>query len=303
MDAGGPSPSPSAGGVRRRARAISLRAGADLDGFRAAAAPARAGASRPERVVWSIGEAPGLFGRPPEADADAPPVGPAARGGRADRAAWCCHRDPERYALLYALIWRVLHGERQLLEVASDPLVHRLERMAQGDRAATCTRCTPSCASAGSRATSRERFVAWFEPDHHILEATAPFFVDRFRALRLDDPDAGRLRCTGTATTLDLRPAGRREDAPAQRRLRGRLARLLREHLQSGAHQPQRDAGGDAEEVLAQHARDRRDPGPRPAGRGPHRADDREGAAMPVKRDPARAVAAMADQDPDRWRR
>ena len=36
-----------------------------------------------------------------------------------------CHSDPERYALLYRLVWRVLNGERDLLEVASDPLVHR----------------------------------------------------------------------------------------------------------------------------------------------------------------------------------
>ena len=29
-----------------------------------------------------------------------------------------CHRDPERYALLYRLVWRILHGERALLDVA-----------------------------------------------------------------------------------------------------------------------------------------------------------------------------------------
>jgi Domain of unknown function (DUF4130 len=44
------------------------------------------------------------------------------------------HRDPERYALLYALIWRVLRGERGLPEVASDPLVHRLNRMRRAVR-------------------------------------------------------------------------------------------------------------------------------------------------------------------------
>ena len=27
-----------------------------------------------------------------------------------------CHRDPERYALLYELIWRLAHGERDLLQ-------------------------------------------------------------------------------------------------------------------------------------------------------------------------------------------
>lgn len=29
-----------------------------------------------------------------------------------------------------------------------------------------------------------ETFVAWFEPDHHIVEATAPFFMRRFANMR-----------------------------------------------------------------------------------------------------------------------
>ena len=36
------------------------------------------------------------------------------------------HRDPQRYSFCYALIWRIQQGERALLDVASDPLVHRL---------------------------------------------------------------------------------------------------------------------------------------------------------------------------------
>ena len=29
-----------------------------------------------------------------------------------------------------------------------------------------------------------ERFVAWFEPEHHIVELAAPFFVRRFTDMR-----------------------------------------------------------------------------------------------------------------------
>ena len=39
------------------------------------------------------------------------------------------HRNPEKYALLFAFIWRIHQGERHLVDVAGDPLVHRLERM------------------------------------------------------------------------------------------------------------------------------------------------------------------------------
>ena len=45
-----------------------------------------------------------------------------------------CHRDPERFALLYELLWRITHGERELLSIASDPLVHRLQRMEKSVR-------------------------------------------------------------------------------------------------------------------------------------------------------------------------
>ena len=60
-----------------------------------------------------------------------------------------------------------------------------------------------------------ERFVAWFEPDHFILEAAAPFFVERFRSLRWSI-----LTPVGSAhwsrEELTFGPPGRREDARRQ---------------------------------------------------------------------------------------
>ena len=51
--------------------------------------------------------------------------------------------------------------------------------------AATSTRCAPSSASArSSKTTARPRFVAWFEPEHHIVRANAGFFVRRFASMR-----------------------------------------------------------------------------------------------------------------------
>src|SRR5687767_11050796 len=40
-----------------------------------------------------------------------------------------CHRDPERWALLYTALWRITHGEPHLLEIAVDPLTRRLQEM------------------------------------------------------------------------------------------------------------------------------------------------------------------------------
>ncbi|WP_373319831.1 TIGR03915 family putative DNA repair protein, partial [Methylobacterium adhaesivum] len=157
-----------------------LSPGADAAGFRDAVRRLAAAAVPPERVIWSVGEAPGLFGTP-EAVTDAPALAlPRGVGDLVTKVV--PHRDPERYALLYTLVWRVLHGERRLLEVSSDPLVHRLERMAKAI-ARDLHKMHAFLRFRRVEGEGPERFVAWFEPDHHILAAAAPFFVGRFRSL------------------------------------------------------------------------------------------------------------------------
>src|SRR5690606_20574433 len=39
------------------------------------------------------------------------------------------HRSPERFHLLYSALWRILHGDRHLLEKLTDPVVHPLFAM------------------------------------------------------------------------------------------------------------------------------------------------------------------------------
>ncbi len=187
------------------------------------------------------------------------------------------HRDPERYALLYDLIWRILHGERRLLEVSSDPLVHRLERMRKAI-ARDLHKMHAFLRFRRVEGEGPERFVAWFEPDHHILAAAAPFFVGRFRSLTWSilTPE-GSAHWDGA--TLAFGPAGRREDAPAGDGFEVGWRDYYESTFQPRPHQPRRHAGGDAEEILAQPARDRRDSGPRPAGGFAHRRHDREEAA------------------------
>ena len=108
-----------------------------------------------------------------------------------------------------------------------------------------------------------ERFVAWFEPDHFILEATAGFFVERFRALALVDPHPDRRDPLGPQGP-PLRTARPSRGRAHLRSLRGRLAGLLREHLQPGAAKPRRHPRPHGEEVLEEPARDCRHPGAGP---------------------------------------
>jgi DNA polymerase len=125
-----------------------------------------------------------------------------------------CHRDPERFALLYELLWRVTHGERELLKIAADPLVHRLERM----RKAIGREVHKMHAFVRFRQVDTEEgepYVAWFEPEHYILDRAAPFFVDRFNAMRWSIlTPLGSRHWDGQELTSG--PAVRREDAPAE---------------------------------------------------------------------------------------
>jgi probable DNA metabolism protein len=94
-----------------------------------------------------------------------------------------CHADPERWGLLYRLLWRQTHGEPRLMEVASDPDVHRLLRMEKAVR----REVHKMHAFVRFRTVEHEggaHYVAWFEPEHHVVERGAPFFAERFASMR-----------------------------------------------------------------------------------------------------------------------
>ncbi len=110
---------------------VALQPGADLEGFRLALRRLAAAEVRPDEIAWVSDAQDQLLGEALP-DAAAPLAMPAVVGEMIGDIV--CHRDPERYALLYQLVWRVRHGERRLLEAAHDPLVHRLDAHAQIDR-------------------------------------------------------------------------------------------------------------------------------------------------------------------------
>ena len=96
------------------------------------------------------------------------------------------HSDERRWGLLYRVLWRLTHGgERQLLAVATDPDV----RVMQTWRKAVSRDIHKMHAFvrfrlvAKDEMTGRERFVAWFEPEHRIVRLVAPFFEARFAGM------------------------------------------------------------------------------------------------------------------------
>ena len=161
---------------------VHLASPVDFAGWRRAARSLALARTPPEKVVWTVqGEDEELF-------AGAPPV-------YADIGAFCvsrrflqlaetsiCHKDPERFSLLYSLLLGTLE-ERRLLDVVIDPLVARVGQMAKGIR----RDIHKMHAFVRFRAVATdegEHFIAGFEPEHHIVEAAAPFFQRRFASMR-----------------------------------------------------------------------------------------------------------------------
>lgn len=190
--------------------------------FAAWRAAARAALSRsipPDRLDWLQGAERSLLDAPPllsadaavQSDAEAPLSVPRAF---VELAATClCHRDPQRMSLLYRMLWRISAGERALVSNPTDADVLRATAMAQAVRrdshkmkAFVRFREVPGEADA---------FIAWFEPEHFIVDRVAPFFARRFVAMRWAILTPSRsVRWDGHA--LSFGPGGRREEAPGE---------------------------------------------------------------------------------------
>jgi uracil-DNA glycosylase len=124
-----------------------------------------------------------------------------------------CHRSSERFGLLYRLLWRIAHGERALLEICTDPDVCRAVRMAQSVRRDQ-HKMRAFVRFRHVAGVRPEQFVAWFEPEHHVVEAVAPFFRARFAGMRWSILTPERsVHWDGAA--LSFAAGARRQSAPA----------------------------------------------------------------------------------------
>jgi probable DNA metabolism protein len=88
------------------------------------------------------------------------------------------HRNTDRWALLYRILWRLTHDEPDLLQISIDPdiqLFDSYERLVRRD-------LHKMKAFVRFREVSGH-FIAWHEPDHLIVKLAAPFFQGRFPAM------------------------------------------------------------------------------------------------------------------------
>ena len=167
-------------------RVVTLAAEDDFDGWREAARGAAMAGEPADRIVWQVGGEIGdllALGA-----ASAAPAGAAAPAFAVPRPfvdlarTAILHRSRERFGLLYALLER-LRTMPGLIHDHADPGVRRLEAMAKEVRRDIHKmRAFLRFRETGEGEASR--FVAWFEPEHHIVRANAAFFVNRFASMR-----------------------------------------------------------------------------------------------------------------------
>jgi len=125
-----------------------------------------------------------------------------------------CHADPERFALLYRLLWR-LQRNGDLLELRSDSDVGKLDRRVSAVRRdahkmTAFVRFREIADGAGAA-----RFLSWFEPEHYTLERTAPFFARRFAGMHWGIITPYRSAFWDGAA-LSFGPGGEKADVPAE---------------------------------------------------------------------------------------
>ncbi len=192
-------------------RVVALSSQDDFDGWRDAARSLAAARVDPSEVVWQVGYQPAdLFGDEAVLPAAAPDLRVSRRFVSLAREA-ILHSDPERFALLYTLLTRVI-ARPGSIEDKADPLLRRLDDMAKSVRR-DIHKMRAFLRFREVADDTGPRFIAWFEPDHHIVRANARFFVDRFHTMRWSilTPDVS-LHWDGK--TLSEGPGASKADAP-----------------------------------------------------------------------------------------
>ena len=139
----------------------------------------------PEEVAWQQPrDTASLPFAPPERSPDLRPTHIPRELARLLEAC-ACHRDRQRWAVMYRVLWRVVRGgERRLLDDPADGDMVWLRLMAKAverevHKMHAFVRFRETRAGDGT-----PLYVAWFEPEHDILRRAAPFFRDRFAAMR-----------------------------------------------------------------------------------------------------------------------
>ncbi|UAB77038.1 UdgX family uracil-DNA binding protein [Erythrobacter sp. SCSIO 43205] len=122
------------------------------------------------------------------------------------------HSDPERFSLLYRVLWR-LQSQPGMMQDSADIDVRRIEELDKEVRR-DAHKMHAFVRFREVESEDGEHYVAWFEPDHHIVRREAGFFMRRFANMHWSIlTPRGSIHWDGEV--MREGPPARREDAPA----------------------------------------------------------------------------------------
>ncbi len=158
----------------------------DLAGFRAESLQLLAHQVPPEAVHWLV----------PDADGDTQPEAALASQARYEPRAvdaivpasfqrLCelvvLHREPERFALLYRLLWRLVHEPLLRTDPLDADMLHA-QHMGHAVRRDMLKLKTHLRLRPVQDAVGGDAQMSWQRPTHHIVEAVAPWLAQRVAA-------------------------------------------------------------------------------------------------------------------------
>lgn len=94
-----------------------------------------------------------------------------------------CFDDAERFSLLYRLLFRIIHENKNLLHIESDDNV-RKARLMEKAIYRDIHKFHAFVRFRKVEIDTQEVFIAWHEPHHYTVKRSAPFFIRRFGTMR-----------------------------------------------------------------------------------------------------------------------
>lgn len=159
----------------------------DLAGFRSEARQLLAQQVPPDEVQWQLETPQEVYTDPQSPQASRPRnVARAATAIVPASFTRLCefvvlHRDPERFSLLYRLLWRLVH-EPGLRNDPTDADMQQAQHMAHAVRRDIHKMKANLRLRAVRNAAGRELQVGCYEPTHHVVEAVGPWLCKRLSA-------------------------------------------------------------------------------------------------------------------------
>jgi DNA polymerase len=189
-----------------------LTAEDDFDGWRDQCRGLLRLGARPADIVWQVGEQKTDLFASPDISIEGSTIG-VPKGFAELARTVICHSDPERFGLLYQLLID-LKARRSHMGDQTDPLLRKLEMMAKTVRR-DIHKMRAFVRFRRVEQDGAEHFIAWFEPEHHIVRTNAAFFVRRFAGMQWSILTP-QLSIHWDKDRLHEGPAARKEDAPSE---------------------------------------------------------------------------------------